>query len=276
MKYAPYSSSKIGLHKQCPRKFKYRYIDKLLAAFTHSEASTKGHIIHSLLEHHTKPLPEKIKIIKTDRDIQKSEFYNKDLVKEGILAYNKFIETNLGREIFSMSNIGNELWCALDNKLTPTEYHASNAMYRGKIDSIFVNNDIKEILLTEGIPEGYELVETTTVQKIQKTNPEIHIIDWKSGKDNSDGLYKQKPDQLLQYAAWYFNKMPVDTIVIRYVFVEHENAEVQYTLTRDNIDKYNTILVKGIIGAEQDTTWPKIEQPLCNWCEFQDHCINDI
>jgi len=276
MKFAPYSPSKIGLHKQCPRKFKYRYIDRLPSEFIHSEATTKGHILHSLLEHYSKSLPEKIKKIKTDRDIQRSEFYNKDLVKECILTYNKFIGTDLGKEIFSMTNIGNEVFGALDKKLKPTEYHAGNAMYRGKVDSIFVDNDEKEIGLVEDIPEGYELIETGTTKRIQLSNAVIHIIDWKTGRDNSDGQYKQKPDQLLQYAAWYFNKMPVDTIIIRYVFVEHENAEVQYTLTRDNIDKYNTFLVKGIIGAEQDTTWKKIEQPLCNWCEFRDHCINDI
>jgi len=248
MKYAPYSASKLGLHKQCPRKFKYRYIDKLPSEFEFSEATTKGGIMHLLLEHYAKPLKERIQEIKKDKRLTSSEFFSKEMVASCIADIEKFNKSDLGKEIFSYQNLVNELKIGLDKRLKPVDFYDNDVvMFRGMIDAIFVNTE----------------------------DDVVHIIDWKSGGDKSTGQYKQTPDQLLQYAAFYFNKFPIDTIKIRYVFVEH-CTESTYTLTRDNLEKYNKFLVKNIIKAEQDNIFDKIEQPLCNWCEFRDHCISDV
>ena len=110
---------------------------------------------------------------------------------------------------------------------------------------------------------------------IEKTNPIVRIVDFKTGADRSQGQYKQKPDQLMNYASYWFTKFPVDTIIICYVFVEH-NTTLEYTLTRDKLKAYNKALIAPIVKAERATSFPKELSPLCNFCEFYSHCNDDI
>ena len=68
MKYAPYSASRLAVYEQCPRKFKYKYVDKIPVPFEPSLALTRGKVIHSLLEFHGKmTLKENIQKLKEDK-----------------------------------------------------------------------------------------------------------------------------------------------------------------------------------------------------------------
>lgn len=244
MLYNPYSPSKIGSWESCPRKFKYRYIDKIKTPRLDKDYFTLGHIVHSLLEHSDKNTKEQIEFIKHDRDIIRSEFYTKDMVKKCFGIYNKFKNTSLGETLLSYKPLGKELSVALDKKLKPCDYNDKNALFRGYIDAVFGNEETDEIF----------------------------IVDWKTGSDKSEGMYKQSPDQLLMYAAWYFNKMPVDKLIITYVFVEHEDKKMTFNLTRDNIDKYNKLLINKILRIEKDKVFDKTISRLCDDCEYKEHC----
>jgi len=249
MKFAPYTASKLNLFKQCNRRFKYKYVDKLPIHFVPTLPLTKGKIVHLFLEHHSLPNKEKFQKLITDRDITKSEFYTKELVQECFLIYQNFTKTDLGKRLLLYKNLGNELHIGLDKSTKETQYLSNDVMFRGIIDSVFVDTE---------------------------TNI-IYCIDWKTGKDKSEGKYKQPPDQLLYYASWYFEKFPVDTIVISYVFVEHENKELSYTLTRDNSNRYKKFLIKSIIAVEKENIFEKDEtKVLCDYCEFQEYCENDL
>lgn len=247
MRFAPYSSSRLSLFKQCQRKFKYKYVDKIHVHFEPSVALTRGSILHSLLEHHdSMTLKENIAMLAKDEQIRNSKFYTKAVVKECILIYQNFLKSDIAKEIFAEFKLGTELHCGLNKKLVPCEYLSEDALFRGMIDRITVD---------------------------KKSNV-VRIVDWKSGKDKSTGTYRQPPDQLMNYGSWYFSKFPVDTIIIEYVFVEH-NTTLQYTLTRDKLKEYNRALVTDIVSAEKATDFPKTESPLCDFCEFRSHCIDD-
>jgi len=250
MKYAPYSASRLATYEQCPRKFKYKYVDKIKLPFEeHSLALTRGKIIHHLLEYHNKlTLKESIDKLKFDDDINTSPYFTKEVIKECIQVYRKFVETDIAKSIFGDFELGTELKVALNKKLEPCEYLDKDTLFRGLIDRVVVD----------------------------KTTDLVRIIDWKTGKDKSGSSgIKQTPDQLMHYGSWYFAKFPVDKIKIVYVFVEH-NTTLEYTLTRERVQDYKKALLLPIIKAEKDEVFEKITSPLCDYCEFRDVCNGDV
>jgi RecB family exonuclease len=248
MKYNPYSASALGLFNQCPRKFKFYKIDKVKIPWIRTDALVRGELVHLLLEYYDKDINFQIQEIKKLQ--KKDTAINKDLIKESFNIYKRFKNTDLGKKLLSYKSLGREMKIALkiqDKILTPCDYSNKDAIFRGMIDSIFV--DIQ--------------------------TDEVFIIDWKTGKDKSEGDYKQSPDQLLYYASWYFTNFPVDKISIMYVFVEHENKYLKYELTRDRINYYNKMLLSNIAEVEREKEFPKIETALCDWCDYQDHCMKE-
>ena len=246
MKYAPYSPSAISTFQQCPRKFKFYKIEKVQVPKRDTKALTRGKIIHSFLEHQPVSWKEKIDILKKDKDIRTSKYFNKNIIKDCIKVYDDFIQTPLGKEIFSFKNLANELHCGLkiENKqIVPCGYNDMYAFFRGKIDAVFVNENTDE----------------------------IYVIDWKTGKDRSDGIYKQNPEQLLYYGTWYFHNFPVDKINIKYIFVEH-GTYLEYPMYRENMDQYNKVLLQNINNIEKCEDFYKVESGLCQYCDYYDLC----
>ncbi len=244
MRFAPYSPSKISTWESCPRKFDYYYVSKVPTKSEYKIHFTRGSIIHSFLENHSKSTVEKLAALKTDKSILKSPYYTKDMVKECFDVYKTFIATDLGKRLLDYKLLSTELSIALDKKLNSCDFWDENALFRGYIDAIFVDEETDH----------------------------VYIVDWKTGKDRSVGLYQQSPDQLLMYAAWYFNHLPVEDLTIEYVFVEHNDAHLDFRLSRDRIEHYNKMLVKKILRIEKDTEFAKNEGPLCNYCEFYTLC----
>jgi hypothetical protein len=118
MKYAPYSFSKLSTHKQCNRKFRYTYIDKLKKDVLKSSALIKGDTIHSILECY----PEKS---------------NHKLAQQFEPIVHNFVKSSLGKKYLEQASI-KEMKFALTKDLQPTEYSKKDAMFRGFIDCICV------------------------------------------------------------------------------------------------------------------------------------------
>jgi len=249
MKYSPYSPSAISTFKQCPKKFKFYKIDRIEVPKKDSEALIRGKIIHSFLEHKDKSWKEKIDIIKQEKEIKESKFFNKKIIKDCIEVYDNFLKTELGKEIFSFKNLANELHCGLkieEKQILPCGYNDPIAFFRGKIDGVFVNEETDE----------------------------VYVIDWKTGKDRSEGIYKQDPEQLLYYGTWYFHNFPVNKIFIKYIFVEH-GTHLEYPMFRENINDYNKALLKNINKIEKCKDFYKVESGLCQYCDYYDLCVKE-
>jgi len=121
---------------------------------------------------------------------------------------------------------------------------SDNAMFRGFIDAAYLD---------------------------ETSNTPI-IVDWKTGKLKSKE--HQSWQQLLFYATVLFKLMPYDRIVLMYAYVEHDKVNTK-VLHRKDLHKYEKALMDTIFKVENDFTYPKNETPLCNYCEFQAHCVND-
>jgi len=244
LKYAPYSASRISLWNSCPRKFKYNYIDKIPKEPRDDTPLKKGFCTHLFLENHTANLGKE-RLLK---EISREKIPN-EIVQESKKIYKKFVDSDLGKKIFSYLPLGTELEIGLKiqgGKIQTCDFLDPGCLFRGKIDYICVD----------------------------KENDKVYVIDWKTGKDKSEGPYKQKPDQLIYYAAWYFHNFPVDELELEYIFVEHGTSS-SIKLVRDKLDLYLKVLLNNIKSIENDNSFDKIEGPLCNWCEYRDHCIRD-
>jgi CRISPR/Cas system-associated exonuclease Cas4 (RecB family) len=129
LKFAPYSFSRISTHKQCPRKFKYSYVDDVKVPFVYSEPLMKGGAVHHILEHH----PE----LSTHKHQAKYQH-----------IADKFLETDLAREIM-MYERKVELDIGLTAELKPCAYGSKEAMFRGSIDCMFYNETTKTMVLVD-------------------------------------------------------------------------------------------------------------------------------
>lgn len=244
MKFSPYSTSRINLYKQCPRKFKYAYIENAPQDAADDYHLKKGFMTHLLLENHAFPLgKERIK-----KEIQNEEI-SETVIRDAKTIYKNFIKTELGKEIFSYFPVGAEVEVGLKiegGKIETCEFSDPKCFFRGKIDYICVD----------------------------RGSDKVKVIDWKTGKDRSSGSYTMSPDQLMYYAVWYFNNFPVDEIEIMYVFVEH-GTKLNHILKRESLNEYTKMLLKNIKEIESDVRFEKNEGPLCNYCSFKTFCQMD-
>ena len=118
-----FSHSKLELYKQCPRKFKYRYIDKLpTKPFEHL---AKGSEVHRLLE----------------------IYGNEDLKSDIKEAYNialKFSESEIGKEILSQKS-KREL-CIKFKDFEPIDSDSNDYDFIGYIDRVNFTNSGLELI----------------------------------------------------------------------------------------------------------------------------------
>ena len=238
LKYAPYSFSRINTYNQCPRKFKFQYIDKL-GVFTPSKALDRGKLIHSLLEHNG----DLNKVMKTSdwAQIRNNKVLTKDDIKEAIETYNTFKNSKIGKWIDSKTQMFNELAIAMDKHLDIQDYNADNVLFRGYIDKVIRDEDT------------------------------LILIDYKTGKYKPDMPW----DQLMYYGIALFNSMPFDKIIMLNVFVDHQKVNKQI-LRREDQKKYQKTLITNIAEIEKDTEFKKIETKLCEYCDFFSICNQDL
>ena len=239
MRFTPYSFSKLSSHQQCPRKFKYYYVDKVPHPKLPQIHFDKGKFIHMLFE-----FDGDLKTIQKQqeyKDIISHGLLSKENIKEYFMIYKKFRESS---SIFGRKVLFKELSIGVTNNFDKTGYSSKDAMFRGYIDAVFLD---------------------------EKTNTPI-IIDWKTGKDKTKA--QQSWQQLLFYGTALFKLMPYDKIVLMYAYVEHDHVLTK-VLHREDLPKYEKALMDTIFTVESDFEFPKIESPLCNYCDFQSHCQTD-
>ena len=221
MKFAPYSFSRIDAHRHCPKKFQYKYVDKIPEGYTDRSALLKGGAVHSILEHFPDTSPHKLA----------PDFQH---------VVDKFLLTDKAKRLLFRTSVREHDFGITEN-FEICEYNDKNAMFRGSVDFITM------------------------------TDVGLILVDWKTGKAK-DKIY-QDYTQLMWYAVYFFLKYTkINSIIISYVYVEHENISNDLHLTRENLENYKNTLIESIQKIETDEVFPKNKSRLCDWCAFKDHC----
>lgn len=143
LRFQPYSQSKISLHNQCPRKFKYKYILKLPESEQDKTALFKGVRIHNLLEHYP------------NKDMDQNE--------ETEQIQNKFIESELGQKYLN-ENVLRTAQREIQIKLILTD------------EGLIPQDELKRKDLS-----FYGYVDYINVLEYQGRNI-LTLVDWKTGK----------------------------------------------------------------------------------------------
>jgi len=240
LKYKPYSYSKLSTHQNCPRSFKYKYIDKIRVPEKPQIHFDKGKFIHLLLEFNGDLA--KVKETKDFKEIQKNNILTKEQYKEYYRMYKDFINAPAGKTILTRKEIMKEFAIGLTPDLEMTKYDANDAVLRGYIDAAYVDEKSDTLIL----------------------------VDWKTGKIPQKISFQQ----LLFYGISLFSKMPFDSILLVYAYVGQKELHKKL-LTRADLPKYKLALSQIITSVEQDTVFNKNETALCDWCDYRAHCMQD-
>jgi len=224
----------------CPRKFKFKYIEKIKVTDKPQQALVKGYCTHLVLEHFPDFPKEELDTI------EPQEF--RDM---GIETAKKFIETDLGKSILTNEKGIKEYQFGITQNYRPCSYDDSEALFRGSIDRINIYDT------QEGL--------------------EYELIDYKTGKYKD--LSKQSFDQLSFYAMYlylkYFSVQPWYSIKIRYVYVEH-SKENSLIITYSDFVRILKKFKNQIQEIEECQEFKKIQNRLCDWCDFQELCNNEF
>ncbi len=125
MKFAPYSFSRISTYQQCPRKFKYKYVDGADKEPVNLQPVLKGGCIHHILEHYPKQSTHKLQ----------PQYQH---------IVDKFLSTNLGKRLMFREST-REYDFGLTEELEPCAY-SNDAMFRGSVDYLYFDEDVLHLI----------------------------------------------------------------------------------------------------------------------------------
>lgn len=171
---------------------------------------------------------------------QQSDFNISSHSAEVQQIFNNFINSELGQDILKYNSV-REYRFYLDKDLEPCE--KENAQFIGFID------------------------------RINKVNDKIEIIDYKTGKYVEQQF--QDFEQLITYAIYVLKKYKnLNEVTLRFIYVEHcrENSLI---FKRESLDFYAEKLKKNIQVINEcieSNNYIKTPSHLCPWCSYKKQC----
>lgn len=241
MKDKFYSYSKISTYEKCPRKFKFRYIDKLKVEFEVSIEGFLGNSVHESLEWlYKKVLENEIPTLK-----ELLEFYKK-IWEENFSTGIKINNQNLAEKDYFEKGI-----------LFLTKYYQKHAPFEDNTLELE-----KKIFVDLG---DYKLIGFIDRLSFDEKNEEFIIHDYKTGKSK---FYDEK--QLALYSIAIQEKYNKKTCLVWH-FLSHDE-KICVRKTEDEMNKIRKELLTTIKKIEQDEKFLPNVSKLCDWCEFKKYC----
>jgi len=239
-----YSFTQIEVFKNCPKMYKFKYIDNIREPFDIIEAYF-GKIIHKSLEHlysesfegdvndlieyftkiweEEKTLPIKI--------IRKNESESK-YIEEGKNLLERFYFREFDRDVFENVKLEYRFKLLLSHQY----------FFTGRIDRI---------------------------SKDDKGN--FHVIDYKTSKKIFGFENEFKSLQIKGYGICILLNYDLDRIKLHYKFLRHEK-DISRFFKKKEANKVISNLVKEINKIESEDSFPPYKSGLCGWCRYQDKC----
>ena len=246
-----YSHSKLSTFEQCPLKYKYKYIDRIIPEIEKTIESHLGSVVHSTLEWIYKQVKEN----KTPLIEKIIEYYLENWqknYKEGMLIVKKELTE---KDYF---NAGVEFL---------VDYYNENAPFK---DGTIECEKKIEITLDEG--EEYKILGFIDRLVYNSETEEYEIHDYKTANSLPQKEKVDNDRQLALYAIAVkeiFGKEKEVRLIWHYlahnkkIISKRTNEQLQQ-LKKDTLD-----LIKKI---ESSTEFPYVKSPLCDWCEYKNIC----
>lgn len=223
-KYSPYSFSKLNTYEMCPKRFKFRYIKKEKEGECDKSALIRGSAIHEMFENHQK-----------GKEPKKSKYtadFKKAIERPQVKKIKKHLE--------SPEKTCREVSFGMTKDFSPCEYKDKNALFRGKIDLVYIDNGV------------------------------LNLADYKTGKAKDEKY--QNYDQLLLYSIYFFQRYPsLEKLKISYVYVDQDVVNSLEVL-RSFIETHKAHFLSIVNSIEADQEYIAKPSKLCHWCPYHKKC----
>ena len=249
-----WSYSRLRCYLDCPRQFKYTYIDHYEPHYEKSSlALVKGSYLHSLCESYIN------KEIKNQSTKIYNPFENEEKLPVTLEEYSQWVD--IWENLKSSIRFKELIAWAKDNQFLHTEYKIDyKNLFLGYIDLLFIHDKC------------------------------LYIIDWKTGKSRN---YDFKQVSLYAYALLETLRSEVNKVYLQYFFVEDPAKSLTLRLDRGTfLNKQYKVLTEISDEMEQlrkepdikgychnDAGWARSGNPIGDWkclrCPMHEHCLKD-
>jgi putative RecB family exonuclease len=246
-----YSHSRISTFEQCPLKFKYRYLDKIIPKVEKSIEAHLGKSVHSALEWLYTQVKEK----------------RVPILDELIVEYSRVWEENYSLDLLSVNkNFTHQDYFNKGVEFLITYYLEYRPFDDNTLEvekKILINLDEEGVYKIQGFIDriSYNL----------KTN-EYEIHDYKTANflPNQEKLEKDRQLALYSIAVKDIFGKEKEVILIWHYLAHNKKIHVKKTNEQLELLKRETIeIIKNI---ETTTEFFPEKSTLCNWCEYKDIC----
>lgn len=259
-----YSFSQLQLFAQCPRKYQFRYIDKIEKEFESSADLILGNAVHTALEHLYKQV--NVFVIPTIDDVV-TYFHDER------------------RKLFAEATKDKELQIKWDNKLE--DYIRRGEVYvRNYYEKFAPFQDVKviwtELSLIFNLDKEWQKKFKWFVDRIDKEGDTFIINDYKTGKKLPPEQKEEYVEQLTLYGlgvqqkyAKYFKNLKARLFYLHFDLVDER--EITDTNIQAVVKKYSDLIEKVEHKKFSLNMWDKksfepVQSPQCDYCEYKSIC----
>ncbi len=245
-----FSFSRVTTFEQCPRRYRYRYLDGVREAFQSVEAFM-GQQVHATVEW---------------------------LYNQRMAGHEHAVEAAVGRYCteFDKAHFASQpVVRVIRDDMAVEHYRRSGAEMLADFHRCRFSADSLETVAMErhfvldmgsGAPfQGY-------IDRLARDGAGIfHIIDFKTGARVPARFEGKDADQLDAYALALFTQTDADELVLMLEYLRTATVHTK-RIRRSQIEDVRTRLSARIAAARAATAFPPIPGSLCGWCGFNDLC----
>lgn len=273
------SVSSMDTYSTCPKKYHYRYVEKVDIETEPQIATAFGTCAHLILElfHQkvNKETPEEMwpKIMAKcckeafasdevdgaflDQDVWYPESKYKSQIEQFMINKTGKIQSG----VFSKDKVNGIVYIRF-----MMQQYLDKMKEEGLPNVLFTEKDflfeVKKGVVVRGFIDRVD----------QISDGHIHVLDYKTSK-NAKYL---KEFQLLVYAKALKLMYPdVKRITGSFMLLKHGFKEVDFELTNMEIEKCENKIIKSAKNILTEDKWIKKPGILCNWCDYKSICLDN-
>lgn len=236
MKQIKVSISSLGCYEQCPRKYKYQYLDKLpRRSFEHLDV---GNYVHEVLEY-----------FHSEINVLQAPFKKEDLLKKIAKERWSGYSTKISQEgLIKSRDLLKSYLQYIDRTFMPDVLATEDEFMFNITDNIIMRGIVDRI---DRMPDG-----------------SLRILDYKTGK--SKNLHKF---QIQVYGIHLKNKYPeTEDYTGTFLVLPEGPKEVNYALKTSELQPIADSIAAQATSIMEDQTWDPKPTRLCDYCDFNNHC----
>lgn len=245
-----YSFSRITTFEQCPRRFRYQYVDGIKSAFRGVEAFM-GQQVHSTIEW----LFGERERTRAPTGEQAVAYYCACWDREAAAGAAPVRVIKAGTELESYRRAGAELVARFHR-----EHYVSDRLETVALERHFV------------IELGGRHRFQGFIDRLARDDDGLlHVIDYKTGRRAPSSFAGKEADQLRSYALAMFGELEAGELELRLEFLR-PGRRLRERIARSQATVIEASLLDRISTVEGSSVFPPNPGTLCDWCGYNDVC----